>query len=93
MTAYERYCSMMRERDLEPTLSETELHKAWGIEPVDESVEFIARQNSTARNVVPTLENNIRTTSKTIDRGEFARVDDYFDAIEAQRILDKIRAA
>lgn len=72
MTPYERYCFIMLEKGLEPTMDEAELHKAWGIkiEDKEEHIPFVARNSSTARNVHATLNNHISNTDKKVKKND-----------------------
>jgi hypothetical protein len=64
MTLHEQYCSQMKERGLEATMSEAELHKALGINKESTNAPFVARKSSTARNVRATLNNHISEAVK-----------------------------
>jgi len=72
VTPHERYQAMMKERGLEPTMDEAELHKAWGIKTEDkeEHIPFVARKSSTARNVHATLDNHVADVGKKVKKND-----------------------
>lgn len=72
MSPYENYCNSMKERGLKPTMTEAQLHEAWGIKSVDEYIPLVARKSATARNVQATLNNHVADVGKTIKKNEQA---------------------
>lgn len=72
MSPYERYCFIMIDKGLEPTMDEAQLHEAWGIKTEDkeEHIPFVARNSSTARNVSTTLNNHVTDVGKKVKKND-----------------------
>lgn len=56
MTPYEKYCNSMKELGFKPTMTETQLHEAWGIKREDEHIPILVRPKKNDRLVAPSLE-------------------------------------
>lgn len=88
--SYQEYCNFFWSKNMEP-LSE-EIYNRDYAPKKDESEEvepMILTPKNKSRPMKPTLQNHI----EPIKRSDFVKVDDYFDALEAQRILNKMRRA
>lgn len=66
MTPYEKYQYDCKAKGFKPTMTEKQLHEAWGIQK-EVHVPFVVRKSASNRNVIPTLENHgmAKVTAKT----------------------------
>lgn len=64
MKPYERYCSLMRERGLKPSMNEAQLLEAWGIKKDTISEALSIRPKRDARKVSASIGNHIKITSE-----------------------------